>query len=119
MHKIIVYGAYGWLTLAGTLHFAIDVVSQYLRGTRPKGPEAKLFYGMHTAYALSQILFGVFALLLAYRAPLLVDRGPVLVLGFVAALCWFVFLFVFIEYWEPKVLLAIYAILLAAAAVTV
>jgi hypothetical protein len=42
MHKYLVYAAYGWLTLGGTLHFFIDVVSQYMRGKRVPGPEATL-----------------------------------------------------------------------------
>ncbi|WP_431266211.1 hypothetical protein ACQ859_13510 [Roseateles chitinivorans] len=32
MNKTLVYTTYGWLTLSGTLHFLIDVVSHVLRG---------------------------------------------------------------------------------------
>jgi hypothetical protein len=63
MHKIFLYTAYGWLLLGGTLHFFIDVVSQYWRGKRVPGPEATLYYGLNSAYALGQILFAILALL--------------------------------------------------------
>jgi hypothetical protein len=56
MHKYLVYTAYGWLTLSGTLHFVIDVLSQYLRGTRAPGPETTLFFGLNTAYAMGQMV---------------------------------------------------------------
>lgn len=74
MHNTLIYGAFGGLTLSGTLHFFIDVVSQYVRGKRAPGPEATLYYGLHTSYALSQVLFGVFALLLARRVPGMLDE---------------------------------------------
>ena len=54
MHRILAYIAFTWLTLAGTLHFAIDVVAQYARGKRVPSPETTLYYGLNTAYALGQ-----------------------------------------------------------------
>ncbi|WP_145958942.1 hypothetical protein [Sphingobium sp. SCG-1] len=43
MHgEILAFAAFGWLTFTGTLHFAIDVASQYVRGKRGPGPETTL-----------------------------------------------------------------------------
>jgi hypothetical protein len=118
MHKYFIYGAYGWLTLAGTLHFIIDVVSQYLRGKRAPGPETTLFYGMNTAYALGQVLFGLFGLLVARYSLTLLDQWPARSLAFTAAACWLSFSFVFLEYREPKLIGVVFAALLLGAAFT-
>ena len=118
MHKYLVYGAYGWLAFAGTLHFLIDVVSQYLRGKRAPGPEATLFYGLNTAYALGQMLFGVLGLLVARQAFDVLGQWPAVSLSLAAAGCWLIFCFPFIEYWEPKFTVAIFAALLIGAAIT-
>ena len=72
MHALVTYAAYGFLVLGGSLHFAIDVVSQYARGKRVSGPDTTLYFGLNTAYALGQVVFGVLALIVARRAlPLL------------------------------------------------
>jgi hypothetical protein len=118
MHKYLVYAAYGWLTLTGTLHFGIDVVSQYLRGKRVPGPETTLFYGLNTAYALGQIVFGVLGLLIARQALTVMDQWQTVSLSLIAATCWFVFGFVFLEYWEPRFTVAVFAALVIAAALT-
>lgn len=67
MHKYLVYAAFGTLTLFGTLHFLIDVVSQHARGLRQPGPETDLYYGLHSAYGLGQAAFGAMGLYLAWR----------------------------------------------------
>jgi hypothetical protein len=118
MHKYFIYGAYGWLTLAGILHFTIDVVSQYLRGKRVPGPETTLFYGMNTAYALGQVLFGLFGLLVAGYSLTLLDQWPARALAFTAAACWLTFSFAFLEYREPRLISSIFAALLIGAALT-
>ncbi|WP_213804708.1 hypothetical protein [Granulicella sp. dw_53] len=118
MHKYLIYGTYGWLVFTGTMHFVIDVLAQYLRKKRTPGPEATLYYGLNTAFALSQILFGFLGLLVAWQSIALVSHGPTVVLSLVAAVCWFLFVSVFIEYWEPKLNIGIYAVLAIAAAVT-
>lgn len=46
MSVILWFVAYGWLILAGLMHFIIDVVSQYLRGARVPGPEITLYFGL-------------------------------------------------------------------------
>ncbi len=56
LHKVLVYVAFGWLAFAGTMHFLIDVLAQYLRHKRVPGPEKTLYYGLNTAYALGQVL---------------------------------------------------------------
>ncbi len=118
MHKVLLYVAYGWLTLGGTLHLAIDVVSQYLRGKRAPGPETTLYYGLNTAFALGQILFGIAALIVARRAIELLDGWPLVALSLFAALAWFAFAVYFLEYKEPRFMVATYGVLVLAAAVT-
>ncbi len=118
MHKILLYAAYGWLTMGGLLHFAIDVVSQDVGGKRAPSPETTLDYGMNTAYALSQVLVGLIGLWLAWRAAELLDERPLIILCLVATAGWLAIDFVFIEYWEPKAIAALFGILVVAAAVT-
>ena len=76
MHRVLAYIAFTWLTLAGTLHFAVDVVAQYARGKRVPGAETTLYYGLNTAYALGQVLFGLLGLLVARRAIGLLREWP-------------------------------------------
>jgi hypothetical protein len=118
MHKYLVYAAYGWLTLGGTLHFVIDVVSQYLRGKRVPGPETTLYYGLNSAYALGQFLLGVVGLLMARESLSLVSQWPMVSISLGAGLCWLVIGFMFLEYWEPRVVTLIFIILVIAAAAT-
>jgi len=116
MHKILVYVSFGWLTLSGTMHFIIDVLSQYLRGKRVPSPETTLYFGLNTAYALGQVLFGVLALLVARKALPLLGQWPAVALSLSAAMGWLVFGFLFLEYWEPRVAAGIFALLVIAAA---
>jgi hypothetical protein len=118
MHKILVFAAFGWLTLSGSLHFAIDVVSQCLRGKHASSPETTLFYGMNTAFALGQVKFGLLGLLVAWQALDVMGRWPVISLSLIAAACWLIFGFIFIEYWEPKFTIVVFSVLLMAAAIT-
>lgn len=118
MHKILVFVAFGWLTLGGTLHFVIDVVSQYLRGKRVPGHETTLFFGLNTAFALGQVMFGLFGLLVARQALEVLGQWPAIVLCLAAALGWLAFSFIFLEYWEPKFAAAVFVVLIVASAVT-
>ncbi len=117
MHKILVYVAFGWLTLIGTMHFVIDVASQYLRGKRVPGPETTLYYGLNTAYALGQVLFGILGLLIARQALDLLGQWPALLLCGVATAAWLAIGFVFIEYREPKFMVGVFGVLVVAMAV--
>jgi hypothetical protein len=118
MHKILLYAAYGWLLLGGVLHFCIDVVSQYWRGKRAPGPEATLYYGLNSAYALGQVLFALLALLVIRQGVAFFDEWSGLTLGLAAAAAWLVIGLVFLEYREPRIVVAIFAALLIGAAVT-
>jgi hypothetical protein len=118
MHRILVFATFGFLTFSGTMHFIVDVLSQYLRGKRIPSPETTLYYGLNTAYALGQVLFGVLALLVARRAFANVSQLPVMALAFVAALAWLGFGFAFFEYWEPRASAAFFGLLVIAATVT-
>jgi hypothetical protein len=117
-HKGVVYAAYGWLALAGTLHFAVDVVSQYLRGKRAPGLETTLYYGLNSAFALGQVAFGLLGLFLARRAMGLLTETPALILSAAAASGWLAITFLFMEYREPKFNAGIFCALVAAAFAT-
>ena len=118
MHKYIVYAAYGWLTLTGILHFAVDVVSQHLRGKHPPGIETTLYYGLHSAFALGQVAFGLLGLFMAWRATHLLSETPAMILSVAVALGWLAITFVFMEYWEPKLNVGIFCVLIVAAFAT-
>lgn len=117
MHRILVYAAFGWLALSGFLHFGIDVASQYLRGKRSPGLETTLYYGLNTAFAFGQVMFGLLCLWLAWRAPEMFKLKPVVALCLVAAVGWVGITFGFMEYWEPKMSASIFAVLVVAMAV--
>ena len=118
MHKYIVYVAYGWLALSGMLHFAIDVVSQYLRGKRAPGLETTLYYGLNSAFALGQVAFGLLGLCVAWRAMYLLSETPALILSVAVALGWLAITFLFMSYWEPKLNAGIFCVLIVAAFLT-
>ncbi|WP_431258091.1 hypothetical protein ACQ86G_26630 [Roseateles chitinivorans] len=117
MNKYLVYTTYGWLTLSGTLHFLIDVVSHVLRGKHPPGPETTLYYGLNTAFALGQVVLGLLGLFLAWRAMDVVTALPVQVLTLAAGLGWLAVTFLFMGYWEPKLNVGIFCALALAALV--
>lgn len=118
MHKYVIYAAYGWLALTGVLHFSVDVVSQYVRGTRAPGLETTLYYGLNSAFSLGKVAFGLLGLYLAWRAMDLVSEAPVLVLSIAAAFGWLAITFLFIEYWQPKLNAGIFCALILAAFMT-
>ena len=119
MHKYIIYAAYGWLALSGTLHFIVDVVSQYLRGKRLPGAETTLYYGLNSAFSLGQVVFGLLGLWVALRAMNVLNEMPVMILSVAAAFGWLAITLLFMEYWEPKLNMAIFFVLITAAALTV
>ncbi|WP_058835310.1 hypothetical protein [Luteimonas abyssi] len=115
MHKYILYTAFGWLTLSGVLHFIVDVVSQHLRGKHAPGPETTLYYGLHSAFALGQVAFGILGVLLAWRATQVLSATPTLALAFVAGLGWLAITILFMPYWEPKFNVGVFCVLVLAA----
>ncbi|MBR1125126.1 hypothetical protein JQ628_26640 [Bradyrhizobium lablabi] len=118
MHTNLVYAAYGWLVFIGTGHFAVDVVSQYLRGKHPPGVEVSLYYGLHSAYALGQVVFGILALWIASHSVKLLDQWTAVMVSLAATSGWVVIGFLFMEHWEPKVAVAAFGLLVIAAAAT-
>ncbi|TWI69246.1 hypothetical protein IP91_00313 [Pseudoduganella lurida] len=112
MYKTLAYLPFGWLTLIGVLHFIIDVVAQHLRGKRTAGLPTTLYYGMHTAYAMSEVLVGMVGLLIAWRAATLLDDWRLVVFFGLAAVAWLGFGFYFDEYREPKINVGIFLALL-------
>ena len=118
LHISLLYAAYGWLLVSGTLQFGIDVVAQYMRGKRPPGTATTLYYGLNSAYALSQILFGALALLALSQGLVVLGRWPGLTLGFLAASSWLAICVFFLEYWQPRMTVALFVVLLTAAVLT-
>ena len=102
MHKVLTYGAYGWLAASGALHFLVDVVSQKLRGVRAPSPETTLYWGLNSSFALGQVILGALGLFLAVRAPELLREAPVMLVSVLAGLAWLAITFLFIEYREPR-----------------
>ncbi|MEO9337155.1 hypothetical protein ABFT80_06930 [Mesorhizobium sp. SB112] len=115
MHTYLAYGAFGWLTFTGVAHFLVDVVSQYLRGKRPPNVETTLYYGLNSAFALGQVLFGLICLWIAWRQPRFLGEPPVVALCLAAAAGWLAITFAFMGYWEPKLNAGLFAALLIAA----
>lgn len=118
LHVSLLYAAYGWLLLSGALHFSVDVMGQYVRGKRSPGRETTLYYGLNSAYAVSQVLFAALALLAISQGLLILGRWPGLSLGFLAAFSWLAICFLFLEYRQPRMTVGLFAAVLAAAALT-
>jgi hypothetical protein len=118
MHRWLFYAAFGWLALSGTLHFAIDVVSQHIRGVRTPGPETTLYYGLNTAYALGQVVFGLLGLFVALKAPPLLGEPALVALCLAGAAGWLAITFRFMEYREPRFAVALFGLLIVAASVS-
>ena len=118
MHRYTVYAAYGWLLLTGILHFAVDVVAQYLRGQRAPGVETTLYYGLNTAFSLGQVAFGALGLLVAWRGIGLAGETPALLLALATGLGWLAVACLFMTYWEPKANVAIFCAVVVVALVT-
>jgi hypothetical protein len=119
LHIPLLYAAYSWLLLSGLLHFAIDVVSQYVRGNRAPSPATTLYYGLNSSYALSQILFAALALFAIRYGLVAMGQWSGITLGLLAACAWFVLSLLFLEYTQPRMTVALFAALLAGVAVTV
>jgi hypothetical protein len=118
LHLYLLYGAYTWLFVTGMLQFTIDVLSQWARGKRSPGVATTLYYGLNTSYALSQVLFAALALFAVSQGLHSLGRMPGLLLGFAAALCWLAICVLFLEYWQPRMTIAIFVVALAAVALT-
>jgi hypothetical protein len=88
------------------------------RGKRLPGNATTLYYGLNSAYALSQVLFAALALIAVSQGLIILGHWPGLILGFLAALCWLAIRVLFLEYRQPRMTVALFAALLAAAALT-
>ena len=117
MHNALILASYGWLAFSGTVHFVIDVVLQYARGKRQAGSETTLFYGLHSSFALGQVLFALLCLWLVWSAPALVAQAQVTALSLAAGLGWITITFAFMSFWQPKMNASIFIALVFAAAV--
>jgi hypothetical protein len=119
MARYLTLAAFGWLTLTGTAHFVIDVVSQHVRGKHVPGPETTLYYALHSAFALGQVLFGLMCLWATRRQPDLLRDPVVATLAFAGAAAWLALTFFAMEYREPRINAGIFIALLFAATVAV
>ncbi len=117
MKTYLAHIAFGWLTAGGVLHFLVDVVSQYVRGKRPPGDATTLYYGLNTAFALGQVLFGLLCLWLAWRQPDFLANRMITALCVAGGAGWLVITYAFMEYREPKIMAMIFLALLIAAIV--
>ena len=88
------------------------------REKRPPGTATTLYYGLNSAYALSQVLFAALALLAISQGLIILGRRPGLIPGFLTALSWLAICVLFLEYRQPRMTVALFAALLAAAALT-
>ncbi len=118
LHYTLLYAAYSWLLLSGLLQIGIDVVSQYLRGKRAPGPSTTLFYGLNSAYGISQILFALLAFFAIRQGVVALGQWPGVSLGLLAATAWFALCVLFLEYPQPRMTVALFAALLLATAFT-
>ena len=118
LHVWLLGGAYGWLLVTGLLQFGIDVISQAVRGKRIPGPETTLYYGLNTAYALSQVLFAVLALFAIHHGLSALGRWPGIWLGLAAAAAWLGVCFRFLDYWQPRATVLLFVAVLLGAAFT-
>ena len=118
MHKYIVFTAFGVLTLFGTAHFLIDVVSQHFRGLHRPGPTTDLYYGLHSAYGLGQAAFGTMGLYIAWRAMPMMHEASLLMLALLAGLGWLGICFFFVEYTQPRFAISLYCALITMAMFT-
>jgi hypothetical protein len=118
VHKTLLLAAYGWLTVFGLAHFLVDVVARRLRNRHDLDAEAVLSYGLHSTYAMGQVMFGLLALLIASRNMELLSHPPSLFIAITAAIGWFLIAWLFMDYWEPKAVAGVFFVLIAAAALT-
>lgn len=118
MKMTLWFVAYGWIIISGVMIFIVDVLSQYVRGTRSPGMETTYYYGMTTAFALGEILFGLFGLILLLHAPKLMTQWPAVTLTLAAAVLWLAFSIKFLPYKEPKIVSAVFGLLVIAAVVS-
>lgn len=114
MSRLLMLGALGWLGFGAVCHFLIDVVSQHLRGVREPGAARTAYYGLHSAYPLSQLLLVAMGFLLAHSAPELLRGLGFRAICLVAAACWLTICVLFIEYRPPLVIAALFAALVLA-----
>lgn len=118
VHKYLLYTAYGWLVATGSLHFIVDVLSQWLRGKREPSLETTLYYGLNSAFALGQVAFGLLGIFVAWRAMGVLTQMPALILVLAVALGWLAITFLFMDYWEPKFNAGVFCALIVAVLVT-
>ncbi|MET0338678.1 MAG: hypothetical protein ABW063_13070 [Caulobacter sp.] len=118
MRKNLLFVAYGYLFWAGVLHFQIEVVLPHLDERMAQGPQSDLYYGLHCAYALGQVVFGLAAVLIVRSGSDLLARRPGQAVGLAAVAGWLAFAAIFIDYVQPRIHMAVVLILLIGAALT-
>lgn len=118
MHKFLLYAGYGYLAVSGVLHFLVDVVAHHFHHQRAAGPETAMYNGLHSAYALGQVVFGLIAILIIRSGSDLMSRQIGQAIGFFAVAGWLAISLKFIEYTPPKFNISVVLALLIAAAFT-
>lgn len=118
MHKLLLYAGYGFLLLTGVLHFFVDVVAHHFRHQQGTDPETTMYYGLHSAYSLGQIVLGLLAILIIHSGSNLMNRPLGQALGLFAGAGWLAISLKFIAYAPPKFNIVVVLMLLVAAAFT-
>ncbi len=114
----LAYSAFAWLTLGGLVHFIVDVAAQALRGAREPGYATTQYWGLHTAFALGQVVFGLVGILIARHAAGLLHTGPFLLVAALATAGWFAVILLFSEYKQPLFWVIGFPLLLVAMALS-
>ena len=118
MHKNLLYAAYGYLLVTAVLHYLIDVVAQYARQHRAPSAATTMYWGLHSAYSLGQVVFALTALLLVHRGSPLFSQRSGQAISMTAVVGWLLICFAFVEYIPPRINMAVVLALLIAAALT-
>lgn len=117
-HRTLLYIAYGSIAVTAVLHFLADVVGHHYRIAKDGGAEPSLYYGLHSAYVLGQLAFGVAGLLIVGSGSDLLSQPSGQVLSFVVVIGWLAISFIFMPYIPPRANNALSLALLVAAACT-
>jgi hypothetical protein len=110
--------AFGWLAFGATMHFSIDVLKQHFISPREFNETTRNFYGMHTSFAASQMLFALLGFLLLQQAPAVLRHPGYVALTYIAGAVWLAVTFLFMTYWEPKLIATLFLGLFTVATLT-
>lgn len=109
------YAAFGWLAFCGVGHFLADALMPLLRKTG--GERRSSAIAVDVSFAIGQFLFGLAGIVVTWQAPTALGGLPFTLLAIASAALFGAFALTFLTHWQPKALIAVYAILVIAAIV--